>query len=116
MLLLCPLLGPCSPKIGCVRPLDRRCDRIGNHHIVQSVGTPRVVYDQIHSLVAGWIYVVEDPGDLHPDRLATATNHFSYARHHPIVSAVGEITVESTLLGMDTKDVHVLTTGTGGMS
>jgi hypothetical protein len=28
------------------------------------------------------------------------------------VSAVGEITVESALLDMDTKDVHVLTTGT----
>ena len=29
--------------------------------------------------------------------------------------AVGKMTIEPTLLGMDTQDVHVLTTGTDGM-
>jgi hypothetical protein len=31
------------------------------------------------------------------------------------VGAVGEVTIESALLGVDTKDVHVLTTGAGGV-
>ncbi len=35
--------------------------------VTTTVGTPRVVDDQIHPLVAGGINVVEDPGDLHPD-------------------------------------------------
>ena len=66
-LLLCPLLSPCCAKIGGVGPLDRRRNRIGYHNIIESVCTPRIVDDEIHPLVAGWINVVEDPGDFHPD-------------------------------------------------
>ncbi len=58
-LLLCPLLGPCCPKIAGVGPLDHRRDLIGYHHIVQLAGTPRVVDDEIN--------IAEDPSDFHPD-------------------------------------------------
>jgi hypothetical protein len=42
-------------------------DWIGYHIIVQLVGMPGVEDDEIHPLVAGWINIVEDPSDFHPD-------------------------------------------------
>ena len=66
------------------------------------LGRPaRVVDNEIHPLVASWIDIVEDSGDLHSDRLPAAANHFGQARDQPVVGAVGKITIESALLGMD---------------
>jgi hypothetical protein len=90
-------------------------NRVGHHDVIQQVGTSEVIYDKTHPLVVGWVHVVKNPSNLHPNGLPATAYHLRQARNEPIVRAVSEVAIQSTLLCVNAQDVDILTTGTSRM-
>ena len=61
------------------------------------------------------VYVVKNPSNLHPNGLAATADHLREAHNEPIVRAVSEVAIQSTLLCVNAQDVDILTTGTSRM-
>ena len=64
-------------------------------------------------MIAGRVNIVKNSRDFDPDRLTTMTNHLRKTHHQVIVRCVGEITIEATLLNVDSVRVDHFAAGTG---
>ena len=80
-------------------------DCIRNDHVVQKIRPPRIVYHQVHALIAGRVNIVKDPRNFDSDRLTAMTNHLRQTCHQVIVRCVGQVAIEPTLLDMNTVRV-----------
>ncbi len=96
------LLDPRSAGVDAVGSQNFLGDWIRNDLVVQKIRPPRIVYHQVHALIAGRVNIVKDPRNFDSDRLTAMTYHLHQTCHQVIVRCVGQVAIEPKLLDMNT--------------